>query len=154
MRILMIATLRFADADLAQQFENAFLCLLPVYALMKLDCLLNLVSDGFQRIEGGHGVLHDHGNFAAADFQPVLIGLKLCQILAVIKNGSAGDVPVRGIQPHECVDEDGLARAGFPDDGKALSLVDGQADAAQRVQHLAAECKFKLQITDREQRLL
>ena len=153
-RILMITALRFADADLAQQLEDAFLRFLSVYTLMELDGLLDLISDGFQRIEGGHGILHDHGNFAAADFQPVLIGLQLCQVLTVIKNGSAGDMPVRGVQPHERVDEDGLARAGFSDDGKTLSLVDSQTDAAQRVQHLAAERKFKLQITDREQRLL
>ena len=71
--ILLEAHFRVGDADIPQVLEG----LLPggsaLEALMELHGLHDLVADGLQGVQAGHGVLHDHGDLVAADFQPVLL---------------------------------------------------------------------------------
>ena len=74
--ILLVAPLGVVNAHVAQHFQHGLVGILAFQTLMQLHGLLNLLADGFQRVQGGHGVLKHHGNLFAPDFQPVLVGLE------------------------------------------------------------------------------
>ena len=126
MRILLVAALRLADADIGQKLINCLLRFLTVQVLVKLHGFLNLVADGLQRVQGGHRILHDHRDLPAADLSPVLIGVKPCQLPAVVGNAAAGDPSVCRIQAHQRRHENRLSGARLADNGKALALIDIQ----------------------------
>ena len=48
--------------------------------LVETEGFLDLPADGLQGVEGGHGILHDHGDLPAADAAPVLFGLEGGQV--------------------------------------------------------------------------
>ena len=90
MRILLVAAFRVLDTDCFQNPECFQLGGPATQSLMEFNGFLNLVSDGFKRVQTGHRILSYHGNFSAADFQPVFFS-KLSQVLSVILNTSVGD---------------------------------------------------------------
>ncbi len=61
---------------------------------MLFQGLRELPSDGEHRIEGGHRLLEDHGDFPAADFSH-LLPVQPAQVPAAEKNSAAHDPPRR-----------------------------------------------------------
>ena len=72
MGVLAEAHFGVRNADVPQVFQRFFLGSLAVQPLMQLHSLHDLIADGLQRVQAGHGVLHDHGDLMAADAEPVL----------------------------------------------------------------------------------
>ena len=113
--ILLEAHFRVGDADIPQVLEG----LLPggsaLEALMELHGLHDLVADGLQGVQAGHGVLHDHGDLVAADFQPVLLLFQLGEpdglvvVGTEVVDGAGSDGAVGVQQAHEGLGEHALA---------------------------------------------
>ena len=108
MGILLIAALGVVDAHVGEHFQYGLFGGVPLQALMELHRLLNLCPDGLEGIEGGHGVLEDHSDLPAPDFQPVLVGAALRQVLTMIQDGTAVDRAVAIQQTHKGFDEHGF----------------------------------------------
>ena len=92
-------------------------------ALMQLDGFQNLRADGLERVEAGHRVLKNHGDFLAAHAQPLLFGRKLRQVVTFIENFAAVNPAVRIEKAHKSLHEYGFARTGLADDREAFSLI-------------------------------
>ena len=101
MRILVVPLLRVRDADHIQHTDGLSLGLGPTQSLVKLNRLLNLRSDTFERIKAGHWVLHNHGDLFAADRAPLFLRLILCKIVSLKQNAAAGNRAVAVKHPEE-----------------------------------------------------
>ena len=83
--------------------------------------LHQLLTDGLHRVEGGHGLLKNHGDFLAAQVAYRVL-LQAQQIPAAITYRALGITHLAGVvqlQNGEC--RDGLARAGFTHQGQLLA---------------------------------
>ena len=154
--VLLKTHFRVRDAHVPQVFQCSGSGLGALQALVQGHGLQNLVADGFQRVQAGHGVLHDHGNFAAPDAQPVLFGFqagqahRLCAGGRAVVDGAAGDGAIGVQQAHETLGEHALAGAGLAHDGQHFAPVQVQVDAADGVQHPAAQVEPDIQPPHRE----
>ena len=92
--ILPGPALGFVDAYVLQYGKHLGVGPVAVDLLVQQDGLFNLRPDGFQRVQAGHGVLHHHGDFPAADGQPVLFLGDFGQIFSVVENFSGIDMAV------------------------------------------------------------
>ena len=66
-RVVTRAPLRFRDADLLEQLDDAPFRLLPVEIEMRIDRLANLPPDGEHRVQRRHRVLEDHRDLLTAN---------------------------------------------------------------------------------------
>ena len=143
MRILLIAALRIVDAHVAHDLENSLLQLLAAQPLVQANGLADLRTDGFERVQTRHGVLKDHANLFAADFEPILFLLELGQIHiiavavlagersgnarilidSIITDGASVDKAVAVEQADQVFVQHRLSAAGLADDGQALARV-------------------------------
>ena len=119
---------------------------------MQGDGFHDLVTDGLEWIQAGHGVLHDHGDLPAAHPQPVLFGLqagkaqRLAAGHAVVVDSALGDGTVGVQQTHEALGEHTFAGAALAHDGEHFALIQVEVDAADGVQHLAAQVELDVDI--------
>ena len=148
--VLLVAALRVVDAHVGEDLQHRLFGGWALQPLVELHGLLDLCPDGLQGVEGGHGVLEDHGDLPAPDLQPVLVVPVPGQVLAVIQDGAAVDEAVCVQQAHEGLDEHGLPRAGLPHDGQALPLVHVQGHAPDGVEGLPPEGELHVQVPDGE----
>ena len=131
MGIALKPLLGVGDAHLPEQLHTAAVPLgAAELGLVEAEHLVHLVLDGVDWIEGGHGVLKDHGDVAATDLvhlllalaQQVLsvkfdlIGLDFARWVAELDQGKAGDA---------------LA-AALPHHAQHLALLHGEADVVYR----------------------
>ena len=80
------------------------------------------------RVQGGHGVLKDHGDAAAADF-PQLLVRHLHDVLALKENLAADDLAGGiGHQAEDAQRGGGLAGAGLAHQAEGFAFADGEAD--------------------------
>ncbi|RMS50537.1 hypothetical protein ALP65_04624 [Pseudomonas aeruginosa] len=139
---------RLGDADQLEQFENSRAGLGATQALVQGEDLGELLLDGMQRIERGHGFLEDHGDAVAAD--PAQAPFReLEQILALVVDAAcwvAGDGV--GQQAQDRVGGHRLARAAFADQGQGLALADVEADAFDHPLALLAGEEFDGEVAD------
>ena len=152
MGVLLVPTLGVGDTHLAQHLDGSLFGFLTLQTLVMLNALLDLLADLLQRVQAGHGVLHDHGDLFAADAQPVFLG-ELGHVTALVHDGTAGDLTVDIQHTDEGLGENGLARAGLAHDGKGLAVVQVQRALADRVQLFAAQAKGDLHVFGRDNRL-
>ena len=148
MGILFVPPLGVGDAHLGQHLAGRLAGRLAVQILVQLHRLPDLPADGLERVEAGHGVLEHHGDLPPADALPFGIGVQSGQVPAAIEDLPALDEAVLVVEAHEGLDQNALARAGFPDDGQALPPHHVQRDAPDGVEHLAAEGEFEMEIPD------
>ena len=73
--ILVESLFRHGDADQFQHFNRMLLGLMLVHARMNFQGLHDLLSNGKNRVERGHGLLEDHGDFAAANLSHFIFAL-------------------------------------------------------------------------------
>ena len=160
MRVLVKTLLGVGDAHIPQVFQRLLFGGLALEALMQLHGLHDLVADGLQGIEAGHGVLHDHGDLVAAHLEPVFFFGQLGEadglavVGTVVINGAAGNGAVGVQQAHERFGEHALAGAGLAHDGEDFAVVDVQVDAADGMEDFSTEVEFDVEIFDREDQLI
>ena len=86
-----------------------------------------LLADAHDGVQGGQGVLEDHGDLIATD--PVeLVLADLQQVLAAVEDLTAIDDGVAGQDAHDGAAGNGLTGAGLTNDGEGLALVQIKAD--------------------------
>ena len=160
MGVLAEAHFGVRNAHVPQVFQRLFLGSLAVQPLMQLHGLHDLIADGLQRVQAGHGVLHDHGDLMAADAEPVLFLFQVGQAdgLAVVGtevvDGAGGDGAVGVQQAHEALGEDALARTGFAHNGEDFAVVDVEVDAPDGVEHFSTQIELDVQTLDRKDQLI
>ena len=153
-RVLAEADLRVGDADIPQVFQRLLFGGFAAQTLMQLHGFHDLVADGLQWVQAGHGVLHDHGDLVAAHPEPVLFLFQVGQAdgLSVVGtevvDGAAGNGTVGVQQAHEALGEHALARTGLAHDGEDLAVVDVQVDAADGVERFSTQVELDVQILD------
>ena len=151
MGILLIAALGVGDTHVGQQLEGALFCFgSGNFLVVEGKGLLDLLADGLQGVERGHGVLEDHGDALAADGDPFLFLLELGEIHPAVFDGAVVDPAVIVQKAHEGLRKNRLAGAGLAHDGEALTLIKIQADAPDGGEDLAAEVELDHQILDAE----
>lgn len=122
---------RIGNAHLGQQVDSALAASAAVAALMHLQRLHDLVTDGIARVQAGHRILEDHRYFRTHQLAALFFG-DLAQILAVelqlVGHHLAGEID----QAHDRQRADGFAGAGFTDDADHLALLHAVTDAVYR----------------------
>ena len=100
--------------------------------LMLLEHLHDLVAHSIHRVEGGHGVLKDHGNLLAA--HPAHPALSVGEDVLVLEKNLSVHHPAGVLkQAHDGQAGDALAAAALSHDAQHLALVHIKADAAHRL---------------------
>ena len=90
--------------------------------------LCDLVADAHGRVEGGHGLLEDHGDLLAPDTtHPPLVGADEVVVDAGQAHRAAR-VDVFGQQAHDGQPGQRLSRAGLPDEADPLATADAEGD--------------------------
>ena len=99
-------------------FQRAVARLFFAGSLMNDEGFRHLLPDGQVRIEGGHGILEDHGDALAADGTEFLFRT-MKQVRAVQHGGTAFNAARRHRdEPHHGVAGDGFSGPGFPHDAE------------------------------------
>ena len=109
------------DGDLAR--------FLPVRAPMQPDGLLDLIPDGMDRTQAGHGLLEHHGDFPAADVPNLpAVRLQLRQVddlsIGLQQHLPRDDPAVLGQDLENGLGRNALAAAAFSHHAQRLSLHD------------------------------
>ena len=103
--------------------------------LVDPDRLPDLRAQGHGGVEGGHGVLEDHGEELSPE--PVHVPLPAAGDIRAVDQDAAGLDPRRpGQQLHDALAQHALAAAGLPHHRQHLPRPEGEADIAHRL-HLA-----------------
>ena len=129
MGVVVDALLRRGDAHQAQHLDGPLSGLGLGHLLVLQDHLHDLVAHGVDRVEGGHGILEDHGDLLAA--HPAHLPLAVGEDVLVLEE----DLPVHhpaGVleQAHDGEAGHALAAAALPHDAQHLALIQVEADAA------------------------
>ena len=148
MGILLVAAFGIGDAHIGQQLQGAVFGLSLGDLVVQGKGLFDLLANGLQGVQGGHGILKHHGDALAADLDPLFFLFELGQIHAAVFNGAVIDPAVVVQQTHEVFTENGLAGAGLTHDGQAFALVQVHTDAADGRQHLAAQVELDHKVFD------
>jgi hypothetical protein len=114
------------------------------------DGLGDLLADGHHRVEGGQGVLEDHGDLPAPDGLEVTLGAP--DELVAAEADRPPDGGALGQQPEDGERGDGLARTGFADDAEHLVLLDGEGQVVDRVERPVVGGERDAEPVDLEQR--
>ena len=96
----------------------------------KLEDLGQLAADADRRVQRLAGILIDHRDAFGAS-APQRLGVELHHILAVERDGAAGDRAVARQIAHDGERHGGFAAAGFADQPVGLALPDVEAEIAQ-----------------------
>ena len=131
MRIGVHQAFRVRDVHCREHVEGALECLFRVHALVDHGDFHELGRDGQARIEGGHGLLVDHGDVLAADPPDLLLG-QLGHVPALELDGAADDAAVLPHVAHDAVGHRGLAAPGLTHQAHRLALLDGEVEVHDR----------------------
>ena len=151
MGILGHALFGVVDADQLQHVHRSvpglFLRDLVVVALQRLH---QLVADGVDRVEAGHGVLEDHGDILAPDVSHLLL-VEGEQILAVEGDAAAHDFAGFLQQADDGIGFHGLTGTGFAHDAHHFVIAQVVADAVYGLDFARGGKEGDLQVLDLEQ---
>ena len=110
------------EADIAHELENALLPFLPAgVELMHVQRLADDVGDGHAGVEGGIGILEDHGGLVAEGLD---IGLGL-DLPALVEDFAAGGL----VQVQDGAADGRLAAAGSTQQGDEFPLINLQINS-------------------------
>ena len=120
------------EADIAHELENALLPFLPAgVELMHVQRLADDVGDGHAGVEGGIGILEDHGGLVAEGLD---VGLGL-DLPALVEDFAAGGL----VQVQDGAADGRLAAAGLADQTQRLAGLDGKAHVVDGLERLRPE---------------
>ena len=115
--------------DLVEGLEDAVADLGPAErGVMGLDGFGDLSADGHDGVEGGHGLLKDHGDLPAALAAELGVG-EGAEVLTG-EEDLPGDAGGGGKKAEQGERGGGLAGAGLADEAEGLAGVDAEADVA------------------------
>ena len=139
------------DSDFVEQIQGAFAGAGTGDFLVDQKRLDQLVSNAQIRVQGGHGVLEDHGDAASADL--VELPSRNVEQVNTVKNSLPGlNAPRRlGQQAHQGITGDGFAGAGLTDDAQGPARLDLKGNVPHRASDARPGVKADAQIVDREQ---
>ena len=132
-RIAAGALAGIGDSNVAHAFDRS----MPGFgfrdAMMSEDGFGDLVADAHDGVEGGHGLLEDHGNARAAKLaQPIgwqlgeMRGDTVVVLKTVLKSDFAPDDGSGREQAHDGERGDGFSGAGFADQAEHFAGGDGE----------------------------
>ncbi len=111
------------DLDQSEHLDGTIPAFPLAEFLMEYKHLRDLVSDGKDRIEGGHGFLEDHGD-PVAPYVPHVAHGQVEEVSPVEVDSSVGNSSRRlRYKPHDGKGCHALATTRLPDQPKGLSLV-------------------------------
>ena len=118
--------------------------------MMDLDGLHHLVADREHRVEGGLGVLEDHGDAAAPDVSHLALALR--EEVLPFEPDDALDDPGRRPrdQPQQGQRGHGLSAAGLAHDSQRFTLSQGKAHPVHRLHHAPAGEAIRVEVLDLE----
>ncbi len=116
-RIAAGALLRIGYGNVAHAFDGLPPCFGFRDAVMSEDGFGDLVADAHDGVEGGHGLLEDHGNARAAKLAQLIgrEGGEMRGCVAILKSDFALDDGGGREQAHDGERGDGFSGAGFTD---------------------------------------
>lgn len=121
---------------LGEQFQGALPRLLFGDFLVKQDGLHDLIAAGEHGVEGGHGLLEDHGDVVATVGAQLLFGKPgevYLALLAVKEDLTAGNAARWiGYEAHDGQAGHRLSRTRFAHDADGFSLIDGKTHVVDR----------------------
>ena len=121
------------DAHGLQHLLGPLLPLVAVAFFVFADDLRDLVAHGHHRVEGGHGVLEDHGDLASPDLPHFVLALGQ-QVFPLEDHLAAHDLTWgRGDEAENPQGGGGFSRACLSHQSQRLSLLDLQVDAVHRL---------------------
>ena len=112
---------------------------------MGQDALHDLVLDPVNRVEGGHGLLEDHGDLVAPDGLHLLFG-HLGQVLAVEQDLAVADPAGLFDKTHDGEGGDALSGAGLSHYSQDLAFFDLKAYAVDRLDKTSFDLEFCFEI--------
>ena len=116
------------------------------------EALGDLLADGHDGVEAGHGFLEDHADAGAADL-PHVGGCSAGEVDAFEPDAAAGDATGgRGREEaHDGERGDGFAGAGFADDGEGFAGIDVEGDVIDGADGAGVGGKVDLEVADFEE---
>ena len=142
---------RVLDAHLVEKLEHPLARPGLRHAAMHDEHLAHLLLDGVERVEGGHGLLEDHGDAIAANGAHLLVG-KGQQVLAGEQDLARGMAGCRiGQKAHDGERRDGLAGARFAHERHRLALGDVEGYALDGMGDPRARAKIHREIAHRNE---
>ena len=125
-----------------------------IHALVELERLADLSTDGQHGVQRGHRVLEDHGDVVAAHLAHVVL-LELEQVAAV-EHHLAADDPAGRLrnQPHQRQRADALAATRLADQAERLALVQRERDAVDGLDHPVLGEELRPKVLNLQQRTL
>ncbi len=150
MRIKPVNALRIADLDRLQHGERAALRFRAGHALMALQRLDDLPSDGHDRVQRILWVLQDHGNLLAA--QVASFTRRHGEKIAIMEGQLlGGDLGMAGRQAHDRPARLRLAGSALADNAEPFATK-REGNAAHRLNFSGAGRKGDAQVVDRQKR--
>ena len=152
MRIVAHPPLRRRHVDEAEHLDGPVHRLAPVEALVQPNDLGDLLADRVDRVQRGHRLLEDDGDFPAAN-PAHLVRAERDQIAPFPQDASLDNLARRHRDQFQHGHRgDRLAAAGFADDAQRLTAPDRQIDAVDRPHHAVIGLEMRLEPANFEQR--
>ena len=144
--ILIQTGLGGGDAHQLEQF-NGPPALLLLGQLLPLKGLVHLAADAQHRIEGGHGLLEDHGDLLAPDFLQLPLA-HFGDVRPLVADFAAGDPAGLLQQAQDGAEGLALAAARLAHQAEGLPLEDLEGDAVHGADGLPLAGEGHVEITD------
>ena len=138
-----------SHVQLVQIVLEVALGLLLTCLALQDHCLGQLLTDLDNGVQGGHGVLEDHGDLIAADLVEGLL-VDLQQILTIIDDLTGLGDGVGSLNTQNGLGGNRLTGTGLTNDGKGLALSQIEADVADSLNLAVAGAERDLKISDRQ----
>ena len=110
---------------------------------MRLEIFLDLHADRQDRVQRGHRLLEDHGDFAAARAPKLFLPHR--HEVAAVPFDLAAHMAGLVHEPHQRAQRDALAASRFADETEHLALRDVQIDAVDGARQAARRLKGRRQ---------
>ena len=134
-----------------RSISTALLPALPrAHPTVKHEHLRDLIAHGVDRVEGGHGLLENHGDAVAADVAH--LGRRQGEkILPLEADAAAGDAAGRLLdQTHDGQGGHALAAPAFAHDAEGLAALHPEADVVHGLGHPIEGDEVGLEVLDGE----
>ena len=122
--------LGLVDAGFVQEFDSARPCLFFIQTQMQGQDFGDLFADTHNGVEGGHGFLKHHADFAAAQFLQGAFGLGQQIGSAIFQTAFKGN---HRIEAHNALRQYGFAAAALADQCQFAARLQGKVDIVQNL---------------------